>query len=89
MPHSLPSTPLPLAQFTAFFKRATFQRDGTADVILTLPTDAVSAILDLNTNDGMALNVTVWGTVLDGDEDGAAGLRGLLELIEGLGGDED
>jgi hypothetical protein len=81
MPHSLPSSPTPLSSFTAFFKRATLARDGSADVVFQLAQDQVAAILDLNTNDGMALNVTVWGTQLPEDDE----LASLIDALGGLG----
>lgn len=85
MPHSLPSSPTPLSTFTAFFQRATFKRDGSADVVFVLAPDQVQAVLDLNTQDGMALNITVHATVLDEGDD-ASGLAALIEAIGGLGG---
>lgn len=84
MPHAHPSSD-ELASFSAFFKRAVLNRDGSADVVFNLPKEAVGDVVDLSSgNDGMALNITVWGTELD--EEGA-GLAGLLELLGGAGDD--
>lgn len=76
MPHSLPSGDH-LADFTAHFKRSTFLRDGQADVTFTLEADQLAALLDLQKNDGLALNITVHGTTVDDDD----GLRELLGLL--------
>lgn len=88
MAHLLPSA-THLSDFTAHFKRAVFTRDGGADVMFALAPEQLDALLDLQRNDGMALNISVWATELgDGSEgdgaDGAGGLAGLLGMLEGL-----
>lgn len=81
MTHSLPSADDgPLSEFTGHFKRALFDKSGGCDVTFHLDRDMVNAVVDLTKNDGMALNVTVWGTELDDD---ARGLLGLMQLLEG------
>ncbi len=79
MPHTLPSS-IELSSFTAFYKQATLLKSGEATVIFSLPQESVAAILDLARNDGLALNITVWGTKLDDDDD-ADGLAGLKQLL--------
>lgn len=89
MTHLLPSS-THLSDFTAHFKRAVFTRDGGADVMFALAPEQLDALLDLQRNDGMALNISVWATELDdgSDGDGAGGLAGLLGMLEGLSDDE-
>ncbi len=90
MTHTLPSASpdSPLASFTAHFKNAHFSRSGDCNVTFALGKDQADAVLDLNRNDGMALNVTVWGTELpDAVELGLGGLVAGLGL-EGEGEDE-
>lgn len=63
MTHSLPSKPGdPLTTFTAFYKSARLGSDGGADVTLYLPPEMKHEVLELSTNDGMALNITVYET---------------------------
>ncbi len=87
MTHTLPSTAGdPLSEFTAHFKSAHFTRSGECNVTFTLAKDQAVSVLDLNENDGMALNVTVWGTELPDAME--LGLGGLVAGL-GLGRDED
>lgn len=81
MPHELPTaTPDdPLASFTGFFKAAHFDKGGHASIIFTLSDYSKHATMDLSESDGMALNVTVWATKLD-DEDEA-----LMAMAQALG----
>lgn len=84
MSHTLPSADH-LADFTAHFKRSVFNRDGGAEVTFSLAADQLPSLLDLQRGDGMALNLSVWGTQID---DGDSGLAGLMGLLGGLGTDD-
>lgn len=80
MPHSLPSA-RHLSHFSAFYKTATFAKDGTATVTFMLPADQKPEILSLSENDGMTLNISVWETRMpDGEEALARALGMDLEL---------
>lgn len=58
-----------LARFTAFYDKATMNKDGTTTVVLKVPAEERDAVVSLAGNDGMALNVSVWETRLpDGME---------------------
>jgi hypothetical protein len=54
-----------VADLTVFFDKATLNKDGTATVIFKLPSEMAPNVLELQRNDGMALNVRVWETKLD------------------------
>lgn len=78
MAHDLPSGDL-LSDFTAFFSKATFLRDGSCIVYLMLPPESKPAVLDLSTNDGMALNVSVWATGIPEPDEDLARALGLVD----------
>lgn len=82
MPHSLPSGNS-LASFTAHYKMARFNAAGTCDLTFSIGRDMAEEIVKLSTsNDGLALNVEVWETKLEGDIEG---LGDLAELAKALG----
>lgn len=63
-PHPLPSRATPLARFTAFYERATFNKDGSTTVILKVDADNKDQVVALSRQDGKALNVTIHETLL-------------------------
>lgn len=65
-----------LANLTAYYDRATFNKDGTVTLTMKLPAEMKSEIVALSENDGMALNVSVWETALD---------DGMMELARVIG----
>lgn len=64
MSHALPSG-RHLADFHAFYDKVTFNKDGTATLIVRVPDEMVEQMVKLRRQDGMALNVSVWETKLD------------------------
>lgn len=77
-PFTLPSARL-LAAFTAFYDKATFNKDGSITVIFKLPAEERAAVVDLADNDGMALNVKVWETTMPEGMEALARAVGLAE----------
>lgn len=75
--HTLPSKPEPLAHFTAYYDRATFNKDGSVSVIFKVPAEDKAGVVDLSYQDGKALNVTVWETMLPPEMEGLARAAGL------------
>lgn len=79
--HDLPSA-RHLADFHGFFTKATFNRDGTATLIFNVPAEMKEQLLAISTNDGMALNVSVWETKMPEGEAWLADLLGLNDTDE-------
>lgn len=73
---ALPSKSSPLAHFTAFYDKATFNKDGSVTVILKVSADQKAAVVALSDGDGKALNMIVWETVLP---------DGMAELARAVG----
>lgn len=82
MPHSLPSGDS-ITTFTAHFKSANYRRSG-CDITFTLPVEMKEAVFKLSDNDGLALNVEVWATVLDGESEGLGEDLANLARVLGL-----
>lgn len=59
--HTLPSA-RHLADLTAFYDKATFNKDGTVTLVFKLPAEEAVKIPVFATHDGLALNVRVWET---------------------------
>ena len=71
-----------VADLTVFFDKATLNKDGSITLILKLPSEMGPNILDLRTNDGMALNARVWETRMpDGMEQLAAAVGMTLGRV--------
>ncbi len=66
--HDFPSA-RHLASLHGFFKSASFNRDGSANLTFLIPSEVKNKILDISDNDGMALNISVWETRLVEDSD--------------------
>lgn len=77
--HDLPSKADPLAHFTAFYHTAIFNKDGSVSVTFKVPAENKQGIVDLSYQDGKALNVTVWETLLPAGMEDLARAAGLGE----------
>lgn len=53
-----------LADLTAFYDKAIFNKDGSITLSFKLPAEERANVVALADNDGMALNVRVWETAL-------------------------
>lgn len=84
MSHALPSG-RHLADFHAFYDKVTFNKDGTATLIVKVPEEMVEAMIQLRRQDGMALNMSVWETVLDDDMQALARAVGMALPGDGDG----
>lgn len=79
--HDLPSA-RHLADLHGFFKTASFAADGTALLTFKIPPEMKDRLVDISTNDGMALNLSVWETQLPEGEAWLAEALGLAAVNE-------
>lgn len=79
--HDLPSA-RHLADLHGFFKTASFAADGTALLTFKIPPEMKDRLVDISTNDGMALNLSVWETQLPEGEAWLAEALGLGTVTE-------
>lgn len=68
-----------LTDLTAFFNKATINKDGSVTMILKLPADMAERVLVFSASDGMALNVRVWETRLPDGMEALAAAVGLTD----------
>ncbi len=76
MGHDLPSG-RHLADLHGFYKTASFAADGTALITFRTPPEMKHKLVDISTNDGMALNISIWETKLPEGDEWLASVLGL------------
>ena len=66
-----------LTEFSAFFKAGRVLNNGNGEIILSLGSESINAIIDMGKGDGLALNVTVERTGLPEELGSLAAALGL------------